>query len=333
MAVKSFGNWLVRSQRLGRNPFAHLFRLNAKVDVRVERRAMSPDELSRLVDAAAKSATTFRGLTGPDRAALYLLATMTGLRANELATLCRWAFDFQAEPPTVTVDAENEKAGRGAERPLHPLVVNRLSTWLESRPKQSTATATAAADELLWPGTWSEKAADMFRRDLAEARAAWLKEVDTIADELDRRTESNFLKAESANGEKADFHALRHSTITLTMDRYSHCHLSDMNTAVGTLPSLAPRNPLLSPVDARLATVFTGPTTGPDLAPAIDFPCHPLMTADEKPPKVRPAAETKKTLKTRVFRTPDDDCGRLTKLSALGLEPRTYGLKVRCSTD
>ena len=325
VAVKSFGNWLVRSQRLGRNPFAHLSRLNAKIDVRIERRAMATDELSRLVDAAAKSAKTFRGLTGPDRAALYLLATMTGLRANELATLRRSAFDFKAEPPTVTVDAENGKARHGAELPLHPFVVNRLSTWLESRPKRSTTTAKAAADELLWPGTWSEKAANMFRRDLAEARAAWLKEVNGIADELKRRTESDFLKAKSVNGEKADFHALRHSfitllassgvhpkvaqqlarhsTITLTMDRYSHCHLSDMNAAVGTLPSLAPQNPLLSPVDARLATVSTGPSTGPRLAPAVDSSCDPLMTADETLTELRPTADVHKPLKKGVLRT------------------------------
>ena len=134
VAVKSFGNWLVRAQRLDRNPFAHLSRLNAKVDVRVKRRAMGSDELSRLIDAAGKSAKTFRGLSGPDRAALYLLATMTGLRANELATLRLSAFDFKAEPPTVTIAAENENAGRGAELPLHPFVVNRLSTWLMSRP-------------------------------------------------------------------------------------------------------------------------------------------------------------------------------------------------------
>ena len=135
VAVKSFGNWLLKSLRLERNPFAHMSRLNGKVDVHVERRAMAPDELSRLVDAAEKSAMTFRGLTGPDHAALYLLATMTGLRANELATLRLSAFNFKAEPPTVTIAAENEKAGRGAELPLHPFVVNRLSNWLMARPQ------------------------------------------------------------------------------------------------------------------------------------------------------------------------------------------------------
>ena len=170
--MKSFGNWLLKFQRLERHPFAHLSRLNAKVDVCIERRAMAPDELTRLIDAAKNSNTTFGALTGPDRAALYLLATMTGLRANELATLRLSAFNFKAQPPTVTIAAENEKAGRGAELSLHPFVVNWLSVWLTARPTQPTIKGKSAADELLWPGTWTEKAAEMFRRDLVEARAA-----------------------------------------------------------------------------------------------------------------------------------------------------------------
>lgn len=80
VAVKSFGNWLLRSERLERNPFVHLSRLNSKVDVRVKHRALDPEELTRLIDAAQLSTKRFRELTGPDRAALYLVATMTGLR-------------------------------------------------------------------------------------------------------------------------------------------------------------------------------------------------------------------------------------------------------------
>ncbi len=291
VAVKSFGNWLVRSRRLERNPFAHLSRLNAKVDVRVERRALEPDELSRLIEAAHNSKTTYRNLTGPDRAVLYLLATMTGLRANELATLRLSAFNFKADPPTVTVEAENEKSGRGAELPLHSFVVNRVSAWLKTRPARTAEDIENDADEILWPGSWSVKAAEMFRRDLAEARAEWLKEVEGIAEQLEQRTKRDFLKPESANGEKADFHALRHSfitmlassgvhpkvaqqlarhsTITLTMDRYSHARLVDLNAAVTNLPTLRPESET-----ARLAktaeTVIEIPSvadsTGPILA-------------------------------------------------------------------
>ncbi|MBC7817039.1 MAG: hypothetical protein IAG10_09145 [Planctomycetaceae bacterium] len=63
VAVKSFGNWLMKDRRWPENPFAHLSRLNAKVDVRHKRRALTPDELSRLVSAAEKVATRSAGST------------------------------------------------------------------------------------------------------------------------------------------------------------------------------------------------------------------------------------------------------------------------------
>ena len=116
-------------------------------------------------------------------------------------------------------------------------------------------------------------------RYLDEARSIWLAEVEKIAAEHDRRTASKFLKPENANGEVADFHALRntfitmlassgahpkvtqefarHSTITVMSDRYSHTRLIGHNTADENLPSLAcPECPMvdaapdtLSPAD------------------------------------------------------------------------------------
>ena len=135
---------------------------------------------------------------------------------------------------------------------------------MKSRPKASATPKTKPLVETLWLGTWSKKAAEVLRRDLNEARSIWLAEVEMLTDEHQRRTESKFLKPENANGEVADFHAprhtfitllassgvhpkvaqvlARHSTITLTMDRCSHARLVDLNTAVENLPSLAPRS-------------------------------------------------------------------------------------------
>ena len=171
IAVKGFGNWLVKARRLERNPFAHLSRLNGKDDLRVERRALESEELGRFIEATEHSAKTFRRLTGPDRSVLYTLAAMTGLRANELASLTASWFNFQANPPTVTVEAESEKSGRGATLPLHPFAVAKLATWLKTRPQSSAIPKIKPPVETLWPGAWSKKAAEMFRRDLDEARS------------------------------------------------------------------------------------------------------------------------------------------------------------------
>ena len=103
----------------------------------------------------------------------------------------------------------------------------------------------------------------MIRRDLNSARESWIEEADT-AEERDSRTKTDFLLATTSEG-RADFHALRHtfisnqagsgvhpklakelarhSTITLTMDRYSHVGLLDMNGALESLPGIPTRPP------------------------------------------------------------------------------------------
>ena len=59
-------------------------------------------------------------------------------------------------------------------------------------------------------------------RYLDEARSIWLAEVEKIAAEHDRRTASKFLKPENANGEVADFYALRHTLITILASSGAH---------------------------------------------------------------------------------------------------------------
>jgi integrase len=359
VAVKSFGNWLLKSERLERNPFVHLSRLNSRVDVRVKRRALDPEELTRLIDAAQLSAKRFRELTGPDRAALYLVATMTGLRANELATLRRSAFDFTATTPTVEVEAKNEKAGRGAVLPLHPIVVTRLTAWIEGK-NELVDNDEVSRTALLWPGTWAEKAAKMVRQDLADARAAWLKEVETDEDEHTRRMKSDFLTRKSAADESVDFHALRHSfitllassgvhpklaqqlarhsTITLTMDRYSHCQLRDLTTAVETLPALTPKSTVAMSTTSSGNTAFqtvtdssTGPSTGPKLGPMGDKKRLALTTVDETAGRRTPREPSCKRLSGKGLRKDDDDCEPLMKVRPAGFEPATDGLEIRCS--
>ncbi|MEN6496419.1 MAG: hypothetical protein ABFD16_19205, partial [Thermoguttaceae bacterium] len=77
-AIKQFARWMVRNKHAPENPVAHLTELNADVDVRVERRAISPDGFDRLVKATSEG-KPFRGLTGQDRMMLYLTAANAGL--------------------------------------------------------------------------------------------------------------------------------------------------------------------------------------------------------------------------------------------------------------
>jgi integrase len=161
-ALKAFGNWLVEGSKAVANPFRTLAKQNVAVDVRHERRPLTPEEFDRLL-AAARTGKKFRKLSGPDRAMLYTVAAHTGFRASELASLSPASFALDAAPPTLTVEAGYSKHRRKDTVPVHTELVAVLRPWLATRP----------IDVSLWPGKWAKhhSAIDIIRRDLEVARA------------------------------------------------------------------------------------------------------------------------------------------------------------------
>jgi site-specific recombinase XerC len=71
-AVRAFFRWMVKAKRMGSNPVDTLELVNERADIRRQRRALTADELRRVIETARGSGKTFRGLTGEDRAMLYL---------------------------------------------------------------------------------------------------------------------------------------------------------------------------------------------------------------------------------------------------------------------
>lgn len=74
------------------NPFDALAFGNAETDRRWVRRSLPMPDFERLLAAAKNSKIYVEGISGPDRAALYLLAGFTGLRVGALAQLTPEAF-------------------------------------------------------------------------------------------------------------------------------------------------------------------------------------------------------------------------------------------------
>jgi integrase len=146
-APKSFCEFLVRNRRLAVNLLSGLCLLNAAVDVRHRRRALTAEERAKLIESARKSSERIQGYSDELRALLYELAGLTGLRRRELASLTPASFDFDSPLPIVTVEAACSKHRQTDTIPLHPYLVSILPPRLKA----------LKPDEFLFPGLENKK--------------------------------------------------------------------------------------------------------------------------------------------------------------------------------
>ncbi len=134
-AAKQFARWMVADGRAGESPVAHLKALNVRTDRRHDRRALTADELQRLVTATyhgpvreGRRFTSNSGkptwlMTGPERAALYLVSMATLARHSTITlTMNRYTHtmreaeqDAVATLPEIDLDAPDEQRATGTD--------------------------------------------------------------------------------------------------------------------------------------------------------------------------------------------------------------------------
>jgi len=221
-AVQQFCRWMVLDRRASESPVEHLDRL--EIPETEHRRALNFDEVRSLLVATEKAPTRF-GMTGHDRAVLYLLAAETGLRVRELQSLTVSSFDF--EKGTVTAKAKYCKNRRTAEQLLKNKRASQLQEFFANKMPKASA--------FDMPSNY--RTAAMLKADLKEAKIPY----------------------EDEAGRKADFHCIRHSLATaldqtgaslkermaimrhscrsnLTLGTYSHVRIFDIQRAIENLP-------------------------------------------------------------------------------------------------
>ncbi len=226
-AIKGYSRWLVRDYRSERDVFAHLSRINEQSDRRHERRHITQKQFANLI-RETKKAPPFRGLSGPDRAMLYMVAAYTGLRRAELASLTPKSFDLGSSSPVVTVEAASSKHRQKDQLPLKSDLAAKLACFLVRKIPSAP----------LWPGTWRNRSADMIKADLALAKIPYKDEIERAFDFHALRHQFLSSLAEQKVHPSIAQKLARHSTITLTMDRYTHLHAMDLQGALESLPKL-----------------------------------------------------------------------------------------------
>ena len=230
---KAFCRWAVADGRLNQSPVEYLRPHSAskvRNDRRHERRALSVEDATKLLNKTSVGPARY-GMPASERSILYRLAIETGLRASELRSLTRASFQLNAQDPTVTVQAAYTKNRQLAELPLRPETAALLKTHLANKMPAASAFTMPSKYRLI----------DMLRADLKVAGIPY--------------------RLDPAHGKVVDFHSLRHtcgswlaaagvhpkviqrimrhSTITLTMDRYTHAFRGDEAAAIAKLPQIS----------------------------------------------------------------------------------------------
>ena len=247
-AFKSFTKWLHRNDRIARDPMPQVAKLNAKVDRRHVRRALSDDELAHLFRVTGAGGTV-RRLTGPERVMAYRVAMETGLRASEVGSLTPRSFNLaDLDTATVSVRAAYSKRRREDVVPILRSLAEAVAAFIASKPQD--------APLFKMP----HKPAEMLRVDLEAAGIPYADEEGRVMDFHGLR--HTFITRLARSGVMpAEAKALaRHSTITLTMDHYTHTLIADERAALERVPD----------IDATPATNETMAATGTDGAPADD---------------------------------------------------------------
>ncbi len=304
-----FGNWCVRTCRLTSNPFAGVPKADAKADCRRKRRALTEDELTRLLDGARRrpllDAMTIRqgknkgkaiakvsesnrarlkGI-GRERALLYKTLVLTGLRKSELASLTVGQLEFDGPVVYVVLEAADEKSRRGADIPLRDDLAADLRQWLadklealqgEARRRGEPIPARLPADTpVFYVPTGLVR---ILNRDL---RLAGIPKRDERGRTVDvhamRHTFGTHLSKGGVAPRTAQA-AMRHSSIDLTMNIYTDPKLLDVHGALDVLPEL----PLGGDQQERQrATGTTGVSAlAPLLAPKVDKSSKSRSTGD-----------------------------------------------------
>ena len=227
---------------------------------------------------------------------LYRVAIGTAFRVGELRSLTPESFALDTEPATVTVQAAYSKHRKTDVQLVRNDLVELLREWLKG--KQAGEPAFNMPDK---PYT-------MIRVDLEAAGIAYRDSAGRVADfHALRHTAGTLLNSKGVHP-KAIQAFMRHSTITLTMDRYTHVGIRDQEAVLEALPKVRTDNP--APEVAQAKATGTYDATADRASGALHYAqhsggisAHAKTVADTKSTKHINKGDFRKPLQSAVLDT------------------------------
>jgi len=248
-AIRWFLNWAIDNERLLANPLARIPLADEKADRRRQPRALTGDEIVRLLEAARRRplaqaqlyprgwrkgqpGTSLRPETvaklerlGRERALAWKTLVLTGLRLGELASLRMRDAVLDGPRPHLLLDARFEKNRNGSAIPLRADLAADLRAWLAGAPPDRPIFAL------------SENQVKVFNKDLKWAGIAKRDDRGRTACVHSLRHSHASLLNRAGVGPQTVQASMRHGSLDMTTV-YSDPRLLDVAAALDALPAL-----------------------------------------------------------------------------------------------
>jgi len=253
-SINTFCNWAVDIEGcLNYNPFKKVPKLSEDVDVRHERRALTGEEIGKLLKAAEErplyDVTAIRrgprkdttkaeicDLTkreaerlGLERKLIYATLLYTGLRKNELASITFGQVVLGGRIPHIHLKADSAKSRKAAKLPLHPELLKQLKDWVTLKKSEGKA---SPKQKLFQVPTGFDK---ILNRDLLFAGIDKRDAMDRVIDVHALRHTHATILAEQGVPITVVQQSMRHADLRMTM-RYTHTKLESVSDGVSKFP-------------------------------------------------------------------------------------------------
>jgi len=226
-AIKTFLNWAEQDQRIINNPIAKIKKMARDSK---QKGVLTPEQFICLVKTTFEKNVLIGKTAGQERAVLYMLAGMTGIRRNELLNLIWDDINLSNDKAFVRVKASIAKNGKEAFQLIPPTLVKLLNA-LRSQQRPQHADRVFTFDMGI-------NTASLIRDDL---KAAAIDLIDKDGNEICFHSLRNSFISFLCNSEtpaKIIQKMARHSDPRLTFNTYARTFEKAEERAMSFLPNV-----------------------------------------------------------------------------------------------